>query len=95
MTRYVAFLEKRTVPSSQHNEYKKWLRYYLEYCNKYVLPEGGAKSLSPFLGKLKEKKQTEIQIRQAGHAGKYYSMIMEGRISVSPEDGAGLRKATR
>jgi hypothetical protein len=63
LTRYVAFLEKRTVPSSHCNDYQKWLRYYLDYCSKYGLPDGGSKSLTKFLGKLKEKKQTEIQTR--------------------------------
>jgi hypothetical protein len=29
---YVAILEKRAVPSAQHNYYKKGLRYYLDFC---------------------------------------------------------------
>lgn len=72
LTRFVAFLEKRTVPSSHYNDYKKWLRYYMDYCNEYGLQDGGSKSLTQFLGKLREKKQTEVQIRQAGHAVTLY-----------------------
>jgi hypothetical protein len=72
LTRYVAFLEKRAVPSSHYNDYQKWLRYYLDYCAKYGSPVGGSKRLTQFLTKLREKKQTEVQIRQAGHAVTLY-----------------------
>lgn len=72
LTRYVAFLEKRAVPSSQYNDYKKWLRYYLDHCNKYGFWDEGSKSLSQFLAKLKEKKHTEVQIRRAGHSVTLY-----------------------
>jgi hypothetical protein len=51
-----------------NKDYKKWVRYYLDYCGKYGLPIDGSKSLAQFLGKLKEKRQTELQVRQAGHA---------------------------
>jgi len=92
LTRYVAFLEKRAVPSSQYNDYKKWLRYYLDYCHKYALPVGGSKSLTQFLGKLKEKKQSEIQIRQAGHAVTLYHDLR--RLS-KPNPPFTLRETTQ
>ena len=75
---YVTFLEKRTVPSSLHNGYQKWLRFYLDYCAKYRFPEGGSKSLTQFFGKLREKKQTDGQIRQAGHAVTLYHDFQRG-----------------
>lgn len=59
LTRYVAFIDNRAVPTSQYNE--------------NGFPEEGSKSLSQFLGKLKEKNQTEVQIRQAEHAVTLYS----------------------
>ena len=57
LTSFVALLEKRTVPSIQHNFYKKWLRFYLVICAKYPLPDSSSKSLPQFLAKLREKKQ--------------------------------------
>ncbi len=72
LTLFVALMEKRTVPSIQHNFYKKWLRYYLDFCAKYRLPDFSSKSLTQFLTKLREKKQTEAQIKQAAHAVSVY-----------------------
>jgi hypothetical protein len=37
-SKYGAILNKKTVPVSFHNHYKKWLRYYLDYCHKYKQP---------------------------------------------------------
>jgi hypothetical protein len=38
-TKYSVLLNKKSVPVSVHNNYKKWfkkwLRYYLDFCNKY------------------------------------------------------------
>jgi hypothetical protein len=60
-------MEKRTISSLQRNFYKKWLRYYLYFCAKYRLPDSSSKSLPQFLAKLREKKQTDEQIKQAAH----------------------------
>ena len=68
LTRFVAIMEKRIVSSLQRNFYKKWLRYYLDFCAKYHLPDSSSKSLPQFLTKLREKKQTDEQIKQADHA---------------------------
>jgi len=65
LTGFVAILGKRAVPSAQHNYYKKWLRYYLDFCDKYRLQDTPSKSPAQFLSKLREKKQTEAQLKQA------------------------------
>lgn len=72
LTSFVALLKKRAVPPIQHNFYKKWLRFYLDFCAKYRLPDSSSKSLSRFLAKLREKKQTDEQIKQAAHAISVY-----------------------
>jgi hypothetical protein len=33
--KYVAHLVQRTVPDTVHPFYLKWLRYYLDFCEKY------------------------------------------------------------
>jgi hypothetical protein len=43
LVRFVAILEKRGVPSAQHNYFKKWLRYYLDFCDKYRLKATSSK----------------------------------------------------
>jgi Phage integrase, N-terminal SAM-like domain len=63
------------VPNRRWWRYKKWLRYYLDFCQKYRFPAAHAESLQPFLRKLEEKKQTPIQQEQAAFAiHVYYDM---------------------
>lgn len=69
-------LKKRSVPATAHSYYLKWLRYYLDYCAKYNLPDTSSKSLSQFLQKLREKNQTDAQQKQAGHAISLYLDMM-------------------
>ena len=70
--RFVAVLEERGVPLAQHSYYKKWLRYYVDFCDKYRLEATSSKSQAQFLDKLSEKKQTDWQIKQAAHAVSLY-----------------------
>ena len=41
--------------------YKKWLRYYLDFCHKYNHEFSVKKSLAHYINKLKEKSQTDQQ----------------------------------
>jgi hypothetical protein len=68
LTLYKAVLKKRAVPYSSHTEYKKWLRYYLDFCGKYPLPASKSEQVKLFINKLREKKQTQAQQRHAAHA---------------------------
>jgi len=55
-------LRNRSVPTGLHPHYKKWLRFYLDFCQKYRFSETDQKSLDHFLIKLQEKKQTDMHI---------------------------------
>lgn len=84
-------LKKRLIPVGLHSYYLKWLRYYLDYCSKYHLPETSSKSLQQFLQKLLEKKQTEEQRGQAGHAVSLYLDLEQGSKapdSIAPDSAA-------
>ena len=70
--RFVAVLEERGVPSAQHSYYRKWLRYYMDFCDKYRAEATSPKSQAQFLDKLREKKQTDWQIKQAAQAVSLY-----------------------
>jgi hypothetical protein len=78
LTQFRDTLKKRLIPVGLHSYYLKWLRYYLDYCSKYHLPETSSKSLQQFLQKLLEKKQTEEQRGQAGHAVLLYLDLEQG-----------------
>ena len=60
-TGYVAHLNKREIPVDRFTEYKKWLRYYLDFCDKYPAPYVKSERVRLFCDKLKSKKQTEEQ----------------------------------
>ena len=65
ITSFSSFLNEKNIPVTSRNYYIKWLRYYLDYCHKYRLDYLNPGSLPKFLNKLKEKKQTGIQQKQA------------------------------
>jgi len=65
---YTEFLREQKVPQNESLYYLKWLRYYLDFCNKYSHNQFGSGSLSHFVLKLKQKNQTENQTKQAKNA---------------------------
>ena len=62
---YDAALLKKDVALSAHFHYRKWLRYYLDFCLKYHHKPVNKESLALFIQKLKDKNQTEQQWKQA------------------------------
>jgi len=69
-------LVKNKIPQRNQSHYLKWLRYYLDFCYKYGVKESDTQSLSDYIDKLKEKKQTAAQQQQAVKAiNIYYSLI--------------------
>ena len=61
-------LRQRAIPESFHVHYRKWLRYFLDFCEKYPPPEAKSERVRLFIEKLKSKKQTPQQCSQAAHA---------------------------
>ena len=61
-------LRQRAIPESFHVHYRKWLRYFLDFCEKYPPPEAKSEQVRLFIEKLKSKKQTPQQCTQAAHA---------------------------
>ena len=67
-TFYGAHLKKKAIAKGVHFHYLKWLRYYLDFCEKYALEPSGKENVVPFIQKLKTKNQTAQQQKQAYHA---------------------------
>jgi hypothetical protein len=40
LEKYRMLLDKQGIAPRDHNNYKKWLRYYLDFCKKYHYPVG-------------------------------------------------------
>jgi integron integrase len=75
ITKYVVFLIKTGVPVSSHAEYKKWLRYYLDFCDKYPVPDAKSERVRLFTAKLQEKKQSlALRQRAANAVSLYFQM---------------------
>jgi hypothetical protein len=88
-TEYVAHLNIRQIAPARFAEYKKWLRYYLDFCDKYPVPTNKAERVRLFCEKLKEKKQSEAQRDRAAHAVSLYFEMLNKRITTPTEKVAG------
>lgn len=69
---YLDLVKKNGVPADFHSEYVKWLRYYLDFCEKYIVTIDESERLRLFLGKLREKNQSGAQCKRAEHAISLY-----------------------
>ena len=76
--KYDRWLAAENVPRNQHGEYRKWLRFYLDFCTKYDHEYANPASLGPFVEKLVAKRQAAGQREQAKRAvALYYRMTSE------------------
>src|SRR5262249_37999046 len=76
-------LRRAGIPPAAHAAYTKWLRYYLDFCQKYHVPHAQPESLPGFLHKLQEKQQTQAQQQQASHAVSLYYGLLRLRDSLT------------
>lgn len=76
--KYAAYLIKTGVPVSSHAEYKKWLRYYLDFCDKYPVPEAKSERVRLFTAKLQENKQSAVLRQRAANAVSIYFQMEKG-----------------
>lgn len=78
---FETILEKRRIPVTQRANYKKWLRYFWDFCAKYPVPEARSDQVRLFIDKLREKEQPPFQQNQAAHAiSLYFQMRHRGEI---------------
>ena len=82
-TEFDTCLRNAAIPQPAHAAYTTWLRYYLDFCQKYHFLHAQKESLPRFLHKLQEKKQTKAQQQQASHAVSLYDELMRFRASHS------------
>ena len=68
-------LLQKNILKNLHADYRKWLRYYLDFCNKYNYDKLKKESLSHFIKKLRNKNHAINQQRQAHHAISIYYQI--------------------
>jgi len=76
-------LQDQKTPNNLQWVYKKWLRYYLDFCDKYKHPPGFKDSFHEFIKKLNEKGQSNKQQEEAATAIKIYYKILATPISLN------------
>ena len=76
--KYDEWLGGHAVPVGEHGAYRKWLRFYLDFCRKYGHGYAADSSLEPLLTKLTSKGQAEEE-------------LANGEQQVSPARIAGWR----
>ncbi|EFK12267.1 conserved hypothetical protein [delta proteobacterium NaphS2] len=87
-------LRQRAIPASFHVHYRKWLRYFLDFCEKYAPPEGKSERIRLFIEKLKPKKQTQMEVLRelhdkdlaAGYAGVFLPDSLEKKYPAAAKD---------
>ncbi len=85
--RFNSVLGKNKISLDLQNHYRKWLRYYLDFCRKYDFTDAKRESLAHFIKKIDEKHQTLEQQKQATDAiSLYYGLIPEIVRSDSNEE---------
>ncbi|WP_136796580.1 integron integrase [Desulfosediminicola ganghwensis] len=70
--RYAEFLAQRGVAQIYVNKCQKWLRYYLDFCEKYQHETATTRGLDAFLVKLTEKNQNVATRQEAQRAIQLY-----------------------
>lgn len=87
ISRYESILKKREVAITRFADYKKWLRYFLDFCAKYPVPDSKSELVRLFSEKLREKKQPERLRQQAIHAVfLYFEMLKQEEPQGEPVD---------
>jgi len=74
-------------------QYRKWLRYYLDFCSKYQWSPEKHGSLEPFIEKLASKNQSVAQRRQAARAVRLYLGMRQQHGRAADEAGIPKRVA--
>jgi integron integrase len=82
LTKFEALLEKKAIAPKIRGDYKKWLRYFLDFRSKYSLPPVRSEQVRLFIEKLREKKQSSVQQNQAAHALSLYFETQRKRDSL-------------
>jgi len=87
-------LLQKNILKNHYPDYRKWLRYYLDFCNKYHHDNLKKESLPHFIKKLRNKKQTITQQRQAYHAVLiYYEIEKSNSIKEKTSDELKIKNA--
>ena len=67
-----AVLKQKAVPSSIQDDYRKWLKYYLDFRVKYPPPDSKSEQVHPFIEKMRSKGKSGKDLYHAAQALSLY-----------------------
>lgn len=94
VTRFEKILELRRIPLVLRSEYRKWLRYFLDFQSKYAPSTLRSVQVRLFSEKLRSKGQTEAQVRQAADAVSLFFTSQQKMSFAASVAGPGSSPAT-
>ncbi len=83
-SKFDAVLSERKVPTEQWNDYKKWVRFYMHFCEKYLHDPKDSKTLPRFIEKLASKNQSSAQQLQAQKSVECYLLVPIAEATEQP-----------
>lgn len=81
---YLAYCIKNGVKDDDRADYVKWLRYFLDFCEKYHVTDEESQRGILFIGKLRSKGQSEEKRNQAEQAVSLYFQMIKGVMTSHP-----------
>lgn len=83
LDQFNALLKQLKIPVGIHNDYRKWLRYFLDFRAKYSPPDSRSDQVRLFIEKLRSKNQTAEQLEQAADAVSLFFALQKRHKSIS------------
>jgi hypothetical protein len=68
LSQFNAVLEQKAVSATLRDDYRKWLRYYLDFRVKYPLPDAKSEQVRLFIEKMRSKGKSGKDLHHAAHA---------------------------
>lgn len=95
VARYQAYCRGCGINDSDRADYLKWLRFFLDFSEKYQITGEVETRIRRFLNKLQEKKQGEDRLRQAHHAVTLYFKMLQNNPGNQPMVPGGPNPAVQ
>ena len=84
LAQFDALLKRRNIPGEDHNDYRKWLRYFLDFRARHSPPDSRSDQVRLFAEKLRSKGQNKKQQEQAAAAVSLYFSLQRGMNAAPP-----------
>ena len=68
LKQFTEVLKEKSIPAALHEDYRTWLRYFLDYRSRYTLPDDRSGQVRSFIEKMRSKGQSGKSLAHAAHA---------------------------